>query len=96
MTQTEEQLSPKQAIDAARLIFLEFFLESNPKHLLLEGVEFDEKSGNWKIVFSFDVGRKKITNAPYLFSDRVEQDSLERRMIIIDGRNGSFVRMQSV
>jgi hypothetical protein len=52
--------SAEQAVEIAHRYFGQFFAGQNVGNVLLEELEFDEKTRWWRVVIGFDVGRKKL------------------------------------
>lgn len=85
-----EPLTAKSAVNAAFAVFREFFEDSPAQYILLEGVEFDESSDQWRITIGFDIGRQRVSGSVF---DTGKEPVREKRTIHIDAGSGQFVRM---
>lgn len=93
-----KSLTAKQAIAAATAVFADFFGDVHTENVLLEELEFDEKSGQWLVTIGFDVGRKAIQkpafSTSFLGEERVTPIREARRFILSD-QTGELVKMET-
>lgn len=95
----ETRIGPREAISRGFELFEEFFVDKVQDNtlldnILLEGVEFVETDGEWKIVIGFDYGRKKETTSSLGFGQTTKEPIREKRSFFLKGKDGTFVRME--
>ncbi|HBG97888.1 MAG TPA: hypothetical protein DDY29_03905 [Rhodobacteraceae bacterium] len=102
MDTTTTELAATDAIGLAFDWFDRFFGDAAGgacvDNLLLEGVEYDERTNEWKISLSFDVGRKSFAGQKNHIATALGVGSVlpsERavRSFYFDAADGAFIRM---
>ncbi|TVQ05151.1 MAG: hypothetical protein EA338_00765 [Roseinatronobacter sp.] len=87
-------MTAKEAIKAAFAHFKELFSEANIDHVLLEGVDFLDDEGVWKVTIGFDAGRRRSVSTPTpLFGANTEPLREIRDLYIFDS-TGDLKRME--
>jgi hypothetical protein len=93
MSDVMTHLNAKEAIDAGFKIFHDIFSDIQPKFVLLEGLEYDEKANHWHVIIGFDAGRTGLVEGMFPFSDHKTQIIRETRELTLTGDSGLLVRM---
>ena len=90
-----KEIGPKEAVALGFRYFKEFFADSGAKHVLLESLEFLEEEKQWKVVISFDAGKKRETSGPFAaIGEKTVEPVSEARAFLIDAQSGEFVSLQ--
>jgi hypothetical protein len=100
-------LSPKEAIALGKTFFDELMEEQETPRLLLEGLQFDSRRGNWIVTFGFDSEREKpftqsaaermregMSPIASLIHTPVMEILREFRSIHLSARDGKFVKLE--
>jgi hypothetical protein len=95
MDTLQDRIGAKDAVDAAFRFFRELFGGTKTSHVLLEGLEYDERDDRWRVVIGFDTGRHKETNGSLLatMGQKTTEPISELRTIYVNARDGTFVSM---
>ena len=100
-----DRLTARQAIDASLPIVKELYEANDPRNFLLEGIEFDSRDGNWKILIGFDLEMEQKALTGHAASaaalvgaiNGIKERTVTRRIIkevILDAKNGQLVKLQ--
>ncbi|MCE8507751.1 hypothetical protein KBY28_04720 [Ruegeria pomeroyi] len=96
---TASGLTAKDAIAKAKFFFRDFFSDQNVENVLLEELDFDDVSGNWRVTIGFDVGRKAVRqpslNALAALTHQEVTPIREARVFEISDSDGSLVKMSN-
>jgi hypothetical protein len=93
MPDEKQRLSGKQAVDAAFAQFHSFFGD-DVDALMLEGIEYLDVEGQWKVVLGFDGGRLRRTRRGVKQLQGVMLEPIrESRTFYLRADDGSLVRM---
>ena len=89
----EERLSPKVAVEKAFEHFKLLFSGQGVRHLLLEGIRFDEGRECWEVTVGFDIGRERKVGGQLAFLNEEREPIREFRVIRINAVDGSFIEL---
>jgi len=97
MAQVKEQkLSPKQAVDEAFRHFKELYADRSLRHLLLEGIRYDEVRDIWEVTIGFDIGREKTAAGQLSFLENKREPIREFRIVRLKADDGTFMELDHV
>ena len=94
MAVTSASMTAKEAIKAAFDHFNELFADSNIDHVLLEGVDFLDDEGVWKVTIGFDAGRRRsVANTTTALFGAQSEPVREIRDLYLFDTSGDLKRM---
>ncbi|WFE75552.1 hypothetical protein [Roseinatronobacter sp. S2] len=93
MSVTSASMTAKEAIKAAFRHFDELFADSNIDHILLEGVDFLDDEGVWKVTIGFDAGRRRSVSTPTPLFGAQTEPLRETRDLYLYDNTGDLKRM---
>ena len=100
---TIQRLTAKQAVEAAFRHFDELVRAASVdkmRHILLDGLDYDEASNTWAVTIGFDVGRSRTEEKGAFISafgaEQAHEPIREAREFTLDGTSGELRGMRRV
>lgn len=90
---TQRNLSPKEAVTKAFEHFKELYADRTLRHLLLEGVRYEEQTNQWEVTIGFDIGREKTAGGQLSFLDSKREPIREFRVVRLKADDGTFMEL---
>ena len=91
MVSTKRELSPKEAVDAAFQWFSDLYPKKEFKHVLLEGIKYDEHCKLWEVTIGFDLGRNTTVANQLDFLGKKTEPIREFRVVRLKADDGKFI-----